>query len=596
MIARGPIRSVLRHASWLLVAAWAVLAASCCLAAQQHFGDITVTVQPQPTPEGTVFQTGKEGYLEFRITVENRSTTKEHEVRLVYPPHMSTFYGDCVTRNARTVRVAPETTSTVSLFQPALQVVDERLAVEINGRRQEGQLSMDNPFNFGYRGYSHPTSGNRVLNVLASRGVPQELKDQVRVAHGDQAGFLRSELPVSEWSPQWLGYTCYDVVLLTREEAESLTADVGRALHRYAESGGMILVHGVPLATAIPETLRNPTDKANHGLYRIGFGILRPCPTKAPWPTEFWEGMNRTQNAPNDPTLQVVGEVKVPVRGLLVLVIAFAVGIGPVNVWFLSRRGRKMWLWWIVPAVSLATCLVVFAYSLASEGVHGHGRTSLVTILDENNHRASTLGFVSYYCPLTPSDGLHFSYDTAVAPLYANDRYADPFRHQRSRTLDWTNDQHLDSGWVMARVPACLALRMNETRRERLSIRRDADGTITVVNGLGEEIESLHYRDADGNFHVAQNLPAGQEAKLDKDDKLAKRAGTVSKSLRELYTQNWSYSLNTLRQYPDTFLVPGTYLAVVKKSPFLNDPLPTAPQEGSVGIIYGICAETGDGR
>ena len=92
-----------------------------------------------------------------------------------------------------------------------------------------------------------------------------------------------------------------------------------------------------------------------------------------------------------------------------------------------------MWLWWIVPAVSLATCLVVFTYSIASEGVHGQCRTSLVTILDENNHRASTLGFVSYYCPLTPSDGLHFSYDTAVAG-YTNGPYVDPYRQRRSRS------------------------------------------------------------------------------------------------------------------------------------------------------------------
>ena len=176
MTRRRPIRCILRHAPWLLAAAWAISAASCCLAAQYQFNEILVAVQPQPTVEGTAFVLGKEGYLEFRITVENRSTTNEHVVRLVYPPQMNSFYGDCVTRNARTVTVAPESTSTVSIFQPALQVLDERLAVEIDGKRQETLLSMDYPFNFGYRG---PTVGGRSMNVLASRGIPQDLKDQV---------------------------------------------------------------------------------------------------------------------------------------------------------------------------------------------------------------------------------------------------------------------------------------------------------------------------------------------------------------------------------------------------------------------------------
>ena len=163
-----------------------------------------------------------------------------------------------------------------------------------------------------------------------------------------------------------------------------------------------------------------------------------------------------------------VSEVSVPVRGLLVLVICFAIGIGPVNVWLLSRRQKRMWLWWNVPAVSLATCLTVFGYSLISEGISGRGRTALITLLDENTHRATTMGYVSYYCPMTPSDGLHFSYDTEVVQLHSSAAVGIRHRGGRAKTIDWTNDQHLDSGWVVARVPACFAIRKSETRRERL--------------------------------------------------------------------------------------------------------------------------------
>ena len=43
-------------------------------------------------------------------------------------------------------------------------------------------------------------------------------------------------------------------------------------------------------------------------------------------------------------------------------------------------------------------------------------------------------------------------------------------------------------------------------------------------------------------------------------------------------------------------MTPGCYVAVVKKSPFLEDPLVAAPQEGSIGVIYGIGARSGNGR
>ena len=153
-----------------------------------------------------------------------------------------------------------------------------------------------------------------------------------------------------------------------------------------------------------------------------------------------------------------------------------------------------MWLWWNVPAVSLATCLAVFAYSLFSEGISGRGRTALITLLDENTHRATTLGYASYYCPLTPSDGLHFSYDTEVVQLHSSEAGGPRFSGGRPKTMDWTNDQHLDSGWVVARVPACFAVRKSETRRERLAVHKAADGTVKVVNGLGVEIEFVVLR------------------------------------------------------------------------------------------------------
>ena len=80
-----------------------------------------------------------------------------------------------------------------------------------------------------------------------------------------------------------------------------------------------------------------------------------------------------------------MAETTVPVRGLFVLVLLFAVGIGPANLWLLSRYKRRIWLWWNVPAISLLTCLVVFAYSLVSEGITGRGKTASMTLLDERS-------------------------------------------------------------------------------------------------------------------------------------------------------------------------------------------------------------------
>jgi len=468
--------------------------------------------------------------------------------------------------------------------------------------RQKDSIELPSPFrSVLISSYGAATPRTRPsLVVLSSRGIPQELKDDVRTAHHpNEVVFCRSEIPVGDWSPNWLGYTAFDALMLTEQEAESLPPNVMLALRRYAEIGGIVLVQGSgPYSKKIvPEALRDADVAADaEGAFHVGFGLVRPCPASPPWPSEFWAARFKEPTAPTDRDVQVVGDVSVPVRGLLVVVIFFAVGVGPVNVWLLSRRQKRMWLWWDVPAVSLATCLAVFVYSLFSEGISGHGRTALITLLDENTHRATTLGYVSYYCPLTPSDGLRFSYDTEVVQLHGHEPRGLRFGGGRPKTIDWTNDQHLSSGWILARVPACFAVRKSETRHERLAVHKAADGTVRVVNGLGVEIESLCYADENGVVGYASEVPAGQERTLEAGKSVGKIAADAAQPLRVVFDQPWHSSLLELRKSPERFVARGCYVAVVKGSPFLEDPLVAAPQNGDIGVIYGIGARSGNGR
>ena len=43
--------------------------------------------------------------------------------------------------------------------------------------------------------------------------------------------------------------------------------------------------------------------------------------------------------------------------------------IGPVNLIYLNRIKRRTWMLWTIPAISVATTLLVFAYSLLREGI-----------------------------------------------------------------------------------------------------------------------------------------------------------------------------------------------------------------------------------
>jgi hypothetical protein len=263
--------------------------------------------------------------------------------------------------------------------------------------------------------------------------------------------------------------------------------------------------------------------------------------------------------------------------------LVFVAVIGPLNLLILSRMKKRMWLLWTVPLISALTCLGVSAYTIASEGLSAHGRTVAFTILDETSHRATTLGLMAFYSPLTPGDGLHFSYDTEVSTLEREYYYG-----QRSLRIDWTEDQHLASGWVTARAIASFQTRRSETRRERIAIRHEAGGSVTVVNGLGVPIRRLWVADKKGLIHEVANLDAGDSAVMAQTGRWA--VGSADQ-LSKLFSESWQ-DLATDAEARSRWLRPDCYLAELESSSFVEEGLQAAGDRRVSALVYGIMKGT----
>ena len=139
---------------------------------------IEVNVKPQPDLDGGTPEVRAAGYVEHRVVLHNHSKTADHVVRLYHPVDGVGYYEDFLERNSRTVQVAHGATLTVSLFQPPLSVADESLVVEIDGVRQKDFVDFSCPFD---RGFGYYSGASQPMVVLASRGIPQEFKDEVRL-------------------------------------------------------------------------------------------------------------------------------------------------------------------------------------------------------------------------------------------------------------------------------------------------------------------------------------------------------------------------------------------------------------------------------
>ena len=354
-----------------------------------------------------------------------------------------------------------------------------------------------------------------------------------------------------------MSYSRFDGVIVYSDELNAAPAAVRTALLRYAERGGSLIIGGdwqppaqwqarrgvvtdseltleelnatnVSLAGATPLPTATKALKLQKDLPIFYVGLGTVIATGSVDPSQI--GINQWRRLGNifqfsrgtesryesladiNQAFQVVERFGVPVRGLFALMLVFVIIIGPVNLIWLARRKRKIWMLWTVPLIALATCLAIASFSVFGEGWSATARTESLTLLDETAHRATTIGWTAFYSPITPSEGLHFSYDTELDPQFQ------PWYGSRGggtgTTVDWTNDQHLASGWVLARVPAFFKLRKSETRRERLSIQQGADGTATLVNGLGAPITDVWWADGGGKIHSAANVPAGAQAPM----------------------------------------------------------------------------------
>jgi hypothetical protein len=233
----------------------------------------------------------------------------------------------------------------------------------------------------------------------------------------------------------------------------------------------------------------------------------------------------------------------------------------------------------------LITCVAVSAYSVLSEGWSGKARTAALTILDESAHQATTIGWSAFYSPLTPGDGLHYGYETELTPQIGS-QYSYNRSQASHRSVDWTEGQHLASGWVSARVPAHFRIRKSEVRRERITLNRGQGDSLSVVNGLGVDLRELWLADRDRRIYSVKNLKAGASAVLTLQPNA--QAHGIVEELRLAFAGSDWFDLAKWTRSPERLLMPGCYIAATDSSPFIENGLTDVGSRKNESVIYGI--------
>ncbi len=608
------------------------------------------------------------GYAAYLFRVRNTGK-KAHHVRLEMPSRQvgSTQYH--LAANGRSLKLAPGETAEVWLYKPPILMHLHGLSVTIDHKTRD-PFSIDNFPRQGHQGLTPSQLGRSStadLICLLSRGIGGEVRDEIQKADSDSM-LHRSSGPCADWPKNWLAYSRFDAVVLTRDEYNQMTLETRRALADYLSAGGTVWLRDSgslsekeaeaksqeaeteqeekataekdPSEAEEPEANKTEPDEvtiaANEDvksdaeadeaemaevktdesetaeneekevdtaitpgppeLERArGFGTLlvgdRPCSDFPPLARTNLFTRNFVKNTSDaNEQLPLKDHSTVPVKLTVLLLIGYAVLVGPILQVLLAWRRKRIWLIWILPLTAVVICLLVVGWTLVSEGVHGKVRMRLVTLLDQSTRRATTVGWAGFYSPLTDSNGLRFSPYTAIQPQLGDKE----LRERPPVEIDWTHGQHLQNGWLPARMPVHLRLTKVESNREKLLVRRDKNGAIRVTNALGADAESLVLRSEDGRWHAAETIRSGETVTLQEVSPSVKPTSTGPSAemihhAKYLYRnpKRWDHFIPQQWKEKAPLLKPGRYIVQLSGHPFVSTAMTDPGEDEGETIVIG---------
>jgi hypothetical protein len=610
-----------------------------------------ISIQEIPMVSTTTSLTSGHGYVEYRFRITNKDT-KAHTVGLEIPKTSSVRGQTVLSRSANSITVPPQSTAILRLLQPPFPLIGiDEAQVIIDGRYQRDATPFRKSVNHGTFYHNHEVAniltGNEVpgdLRFLFQNGIPpEETKTPENeteksenetettenktvpapatpIPAGTSSATIPPELspfhshvPVEEWSDYWLAYTRFDAVIVTASEWNKIQeqhAGIFDALKKYTEAGGILGIVGTN--GKIPKEWLPDQDFAQDSAqkYQAVLGLvyvfdkntdtikpaIEPFRKTVLEQTKLWceSGHYRLSRVFSDGTvllssLPVVADYGINIKLIMVLIILFAVLIGPINIYVLSVMKRKIWLIWTVPLTSLVTSILVLGVNFFQEGFLRQSSSATYTILDQRHEEAITFGFVGFYSTLTPR-GIVFSPETEVTACIERG-----YQNVKSLEIYLTagGNQFLTRGWMSARIPSYFALRkVQSQRKERITFDWTTDSP-TATNGLGVDIKELSVCSPTGELLLAHNIKAGEKVPLIVPDSkeivpvATNSKANMFKDLRQAYSEIIPNGPG--QPFASHFLPAGSYRVETDVwNPFVEEGIDQTTPYQNKTIIFGI--------
>ena len=355
-----------------------------------------------------------------------------------------------------------------------------------------------------------------------------------RCARGGDMKCVKSSQVADPWPTDWRAYLPYPLCIVADRDFPEIPEGARESLRRYVAAGGNLLlignraecfkIRGELFADALTSLALNALPETGSSLhYGLGEAHVLPLADVSGLKVSdlpvaaiseiadsirdakcvFRSAFLRKPETNPYFLIDISSRLHIPTGLFITVLLLFVILAGPVSMIVLARRNRRIWIIWVLPAISLVFTVVIVASMLVSEGVRPFSTRDAVTLLAQRDGRALTIGGVSVYAPFSLSGGLDFGRESDIAPVV----------HTGGGSLDYGRTLHYSGSWVAPRSPSLFGIRRFDILRERIEVFESEDG-VEIVNALGAPISRLTLWDAQGRVHTAESIPSGARVRL----------------------------------------------------------------------------------
>jgi hypothetical protein len=348
-----------------------------------------------------------------------------------------------------------------------------------------------------------------ISNDLALRNLGR-LDDLVKGRHSGDSSFAKRFDP-AHLPGEWLGYTGLDGLLLDERAWNGLSAVQRQGLLAWVHLGGQLHLFGKDTAKIAQHGIDLQAPRGQLPIHPLGLGEVRL------W---TWDGQDlpekivdafrslpiRSASLEGDYAKKWGLHAGLGVREfntapLFFLLVAFAILVGPVNLFYFARPGQRHRLFLTTPAISVATCALLSLAILLVDGLGGKGRRVVLADLHGVENRLYTTQEQVSRTGLVATSGFAPGRTYDLNPVKAASSRFDPFSREATRpaTFEMGAGRYLGE-FFRSRSEQAYLLRSAEPSRARIELAGLEDGVPVLVSNLPQEILALRYRDDRGTL------------------------------------------------------------------------------------------------